>query len=210
MKKIAAIIACLYSLSAMAQEPNELVKEGNDLYKLQQYEQAEAAYSKAIDVATGSLSVTARFNRANTLFKLNRKEEAAKIYNELVNDPNSTTDQKARSYYNKGVLLSEQQQLEASIEAYKNTLRLTPNDQEARENLQKALLELKKKNPPKQQDQQKKQQQQQQQEQKPQESKLSQKEAQRQLDLLRQKEKQVQQRSQQEKSKNGGGQQKDW
>ena len=44
--------------------------------------------------------------------------------------------------------MSQQKKLEESIDAYKNALRQNPNDKEARENLQKALLELKKKTPP--------------------------------------------------------------
>ena len=55
---------------------------------------------------------------------------------------------KGKAYYNKGVVLSRSKKLEESIEAYKNALRQNPDDKEARENLQKALLELKKKKPP--------------------------------------------------------------
>ena len=111
-------------------------------------------------------------------------------------------------YYNKGAILSRQKKLEESIEAYKNSLRLNPDDKEARENLQKALLELKKKNPPKKKEEQDKKKKQQQQKQ-PQ-SKMSPKEAQQRLQLLAQKEKEVQQRIQKEKSKSGGNQTKDW
>ena len=46
------------------------------------------------------------------------------------------------------MILSQQKNLEESIEAYKNALRNNPDDKEARENLQKALLELRKKTPP--------------------------------------------------------------
>jgi Ca-activated chloride channel family protein len=95
--------------------------------------------------------------------------------------------------------------LEESIESYKETLRVTPNDKEARENLQKALLELKKKNPPKKQQEKEKKEQQKQQP-KP---KISPREAQQQLKLLEQKEKQVQERLQ-KNSKDGGSQPKDW
>lgn len=56
---------------------------------------------------------------------------------------------RAKSFYNKGVILSQQKNLKESIEAYKNALRINPADKEARENLQKDLLELKKKQPPK-------------------------------------------------------------
>ena len=114
---------------------------------------------------------------------------------------------KAKAWYNKGAVLSRQKKLEESIEAYKNTLRLDPNDKEARENLQKALLELKKKNPPKKKEEDKKKKQQQQ---KQPQSKMSPKEAQQRLQLLAQKEKEVQQRIQKEKSRSGGNQTKDW
>ena len=53
---------------------------------------------------------------------------------------------RSNSYYNEGVVLGKQQKLEESIETYKNALRQNPDNTEARENLQKALLELKKKN----------------------------------------------------------------
>ena len=44
---------------------------------------------------------------------------------------------RSNSYYNKGVVLTKQQKLEESIEAYKNALRQNPDNTEARENLQK-------------------------------------------------------------------------
>ena len=49
-----------------------------------------------------------------------------------------------QSWYNQGVAFTKQKNLEEGIESYKKSLRLNPNDQEARENLQKAILELKK------------------------------------------------------------------
>ncbi len=150
---------------------------------------------------------TAKFNQANTLFKQDKKVEAAVLFNDITK---TTTDKDllAKAWYNKGVILSDQKNLEESIEAYKNALRNNPADKEARENLQKALLELKKKEPPKKQDdQQKKKQNQQQQRQ---QSKMSMKEAEQRLKLLQQKEKEVQQRIQKEKVKGGGSQAKDW
>jgi Ca-activated chloride channel family protein len=116
---------------------------------------------------------------------------------------------KGKAFYNKGAILSQQKKLEESIEVYKNALRQNPADKEARENLQKALLELKKKNPPKKKEQKENQKKQQNQQQQPR-SKMNQKEAEQRLKLLEQKEKEVQQRLQKEKSKTGGGQAKDW
>jgi tetratricopeptide (TPR) repeat protein len=52
---------------------------------------------------------------------------------------------KSAAHYNNGVIKTKQKDLEGSIEDYKNALRLNPDDLQARENLQKALLELKQK-----------------------------------------------------------------
>ena len=117
---------------------------------------------------------------------------------------------KSKGQYNKGVILSGLGNVEESIEAYKNALRLDPADTQARENLQKALKELEKKKQeqqPKKED--KKQQSKQQQQPEPQ-PQMNQKEAEQRLKLLEQKEKEVQQRLQKEKSKQGGGTGKDW
>ena len=196
------LIACTIELSA--QENDNAIQKANDLYKQQQYQQAEAAYSEVLEKE--SSNSTAKYNRALALHKQGKLDEAIKELDDLAFKTNDT-ELKSKAYYNKGAILSGQKKLEESIEAYKNTLRLNPNDKEARENLQKALLELKKKDPPKKDD--KKKQQQKKQQQKPQ-PKMNQKEAEQRLKLLEQKEKEVQQRLQKEKSKTGGGQPKDW
>ncbi|MBN8876585.1 MAG: tetratricopeptide repeat protein [Sphingobacteriales bacterium] len=203
MKHIVTIVASLFFVKVLsAQEFDKLILKGNDLYKQQQYQQAEQAYAEVL--AADPNNATAKFNQANALYKQNKADEAIKLLNDLAfktNDPSV----KAKAYYNKGAILSGQKKLEESIDAYKDALRQDPTDKDARENLQKALLELKKKNPPKKEDNKKQQKQQQ----KPQ-PKMSQKEAEQRLKLLEQKEKQVQQRLQKEKSKQGGGQGKDW
>ncbi len=208
--KYLMIISFLVSSSALfaqKETAQKAIQAGNDLYKQQQFDQAAAEYEKAIKA--DPVNATAKFNRANTLSKQNKSDEAVKSFTEIAGDTKDAT-LKARSYYNKGAVLSQQKKLEESIEAYKNALRQDPNDKEARENLQKALLELKKKDPPKkkQDDQQKKKNEQQQKKQ--QQSKMSPKETEQRLKLLEQKEKEAQQRLQKEKAKGGGSQTKDW
>ena len=50
---------------------------------------------------------------------------------------------KSVSYYNKGVVLQNNKKLPECIDAYKNALKLNPEDEDARQNLQKALLQQK-------------------------------------------------------------------
>jgi Ca-activated chloride channel homolog len=204
--RVLMISALLVGGSVHAQESERLIQKGNDLYKQQQYPQSELVYAEVLK--NDPNNSIAKFNQANAMYKQNKADEAIRVLNDLAfksNDPSV----KSKAYYNKGAILSAQKKLEESIEAYKDALRQEPSDKDTRENLQKALLELKKKNQSKKDDNKKQKQQQQKQQQKPQ-PKMSQKEAEQRLQLLEQKEKDVQQRLQNEKSKQGGGTGKDW
>lgn len=204
MKSIILLLFCIPAIVVQAQDKQKSLREGNDFYRQKQFEKAAAAYEKAVQEDPSSSR--ARFNLANTLQQLGKQEEALKAFTELTTTAKEK-DIKAGAWYNKGVVLSQQKKLEESIEAYKNALRLKPDDTEARENLQKALLELKKKNPPKKEEKKDPKKQQQKKQQQP---KMSPKEAEQRLKLLEQKEKELNQRMQKEKSKTGGNQAKDW
>jgi tetratricopeptide (TPR) repeat protein len=199
-------ISLLPTHSFYAQEnpqTDKTIQKGNDLYKQKQYEQAEAAYKEVLDKE--KTNTTAAFNRANALFRQSKLDETRTALDDVIMNTDNT-ELKGKSFYNQGVGYTTQKNLDASIESYKNALRQNPNDNEARENLQKALMELKKRNPPpppkEKKNQQKKQQKQQ--------PKMDQKEAEQRLKLLEQKEKEVQQRLQNEKAKAASGQPKDW
>lgn len=185
-----------------AQQINEIIKKGNDLYKQQQYEPAKSAYDQALE--EDSTNTTAKFNLGNTSYRLAKPDEALRTFDQLSAKYKASGD-KAKAYYNKGVVLTNQKRLEESIDAYKDALRQDPNDKEARENLQKALMELKRKTPPPKKDNQKKKQ-----ENKKQQPKMDRKEAEQKLKLLEQKEKELQQRMQQQKTKTSSGGSKDW
>jgi Ca-activated chloride channel homolog len=207
MKKLLLFWLILVSLSAQSQKAAEAIEKGNDRYKEKLFVKAAEEYNKAIQIDPENQ--IAKFNLANAFYKQDNKVEAAQLLTGITN----TVKEKgllSKAFYNKGVILSQQKNLEASIEAYKSALRNDPTDIEARENLQKALLELKKKTPPppKKKEQEKKKQQQQQQKQ-PQ-SKLNQKDAEQRLKLLEQKEKQTQQKMQSERSKSAASTSKDW
>jgi len=206
MRKVCILYLLLISLPAAAQKADNAIKKGNDNYIQKQFVKAAEEYNRALAIEPENQ--TAKFNLGNAFYKQDNKVDAAQLFNGMIN----TVKEKgllSKVFYNKGVILTQQKNLEGSIEAYKSALRNNPNDKEARENLQKALQELKKKTPPppKKKEQDKKKQQQQQ---KQPQSKLSPKETEQRLKLLEQKEKQVQQRVQSERSKTGGSSKKDW
>ena len=145
------------------------------------------------------------YNLGNALFRSKEMESAGKYFENSI-EHSDNNNFKERSYYNKGVSLSRSDKLEASIEAYKQALKLNPNDADARHNLQKALYELRKKQPPEPQpnnQQQKKQQQNKQQ------SKLNKRQVENLLRALQQKEQEVQRKVQSNK-RSASQTDKDW
>ena len=118
------------------------IHKGNELYKQKNYEASQQEYQKAL--AADPKNATASYNSGNAQFRNNKAEEAIQSYDNTIEN---ATDKQVRqkAFYNKGVALSKQQKLEESIDAWKQALKLDGNDTDARENLQKALAELKKK-----------------------------------------------------------------
>lgn len=186
-----------------SQTPAELVREGNDFYKKNEFDKAISSYDQAL--AVDPSNNTAKFNKANAEWRLNKPGEAIKDLEDL-SKTSKQPERQSRAFYNKGAILSKQKKLEESIEAYKNALRKNPSDVQARENLQKALIEQKKNQPPpKKEDDKKKQEQKKQQQQQP---KMNKREAEQKLKLLEQKERELQQRMQNQRTGSGTG--KDW
>ncbi len=208
--KFNLFIAFLFSspiLLAQSTPADKTVGAGNEYYKSQDYAKAAEEYRKALE--TDPANKAAKFNQGNALYKQDKKVEASILFSELAAD-DKDVPMRSKAFYNKGVILSNQKNLEESIEAYKNALRNDPSDKEARENLQKALLELKKKNEEKKKEDQQPKKQKEQQQKKQQQPKMNPKEAEQRLKLLQQKEKEVQERVQKEKTKTGGSAAKDW
>jgi Ca-activated chloride channel family protein len=147
------------------------------------------------------------------LAKKGDKEAAMEGYEKIIREAKDPAILE-KAYYDKGVLHQQQQQLDESILSWMESLKLDPNDQQARENLQKALKEKQQ-----QQQQQEKDQKEQdkkenkedkdQQKPKPQNSKLNQKQVEQLLKALEQKEKEVQKKMQQ-RSGSPSRPEKDW
>lgn len=195
-----------------AQDEQPLIAKGNELYKKQQFEQAAEQYRKAADLNTKSAK--AKYNLGDALYKSGKTEAAEKAF---IDAAGNTEDEiaKSKALYNKGVTLSSRKKLLESIDAYKEALRLNSADEEARQNLQKALNELKKQSEQNQQNQKKdnkkqdKQQNQKKPEQQKNNSKLSQKQVEQMLNALRKDEKKLQQNIQ-KRNNIGRANSKDW
>lgn len=195
MKIFFSILLILSTSVNVTAQAKASITKGNDYYRLSQFDLAEVQYRAA--VAADAANITAKHNLANALYKQKKYDEAATILQGIQKDVPDKGHQ-STAYYNEGVIYSRQKDLEASIEAYKAALRRTPDDQQARENLQKALRELQK---------QKQDQQSQQAQKKP--SKMDDKKADQKLKDLQAKEKDLQEKLNKQ-GQPGNSQAKDW
>jgi tetratricopeptide (TPR) repeat protein len=212
MKAIRHIILLLCILSiaighAIAQEENTAIRNGNKFYKQKQYDKALPEYQKAMQL--NPKNPVPAFNTGNVLFRNEKYTEAQQGFENAISEASSDSF-KANAFYNNGLALSKQKKLEESIEAWKNTLRLNPADNDARFNLEKALSELKKQNEQKEQKKQQKQQPKQQEKQKLPPSKLDKKKIEQYLQSLTQKEQEVQRKIQQNRARAVTQPDKDW
>ena len=137
---VLTIAVCMLSLHLKAQNDKELIMKGNEAYEKKEYDDAVKNYQQAAE--KNPVNPTAKYNLGNALYKNNKTEEAVQAYDGALSNATSNTD-KAKAFYNKGVVLQNNKKLPECIEAYKNALKLNPQDEDARQNLQKALQQQK-------------------------------------------------------------------
>ena len=143
MKYIALItVTLMFSAGILtAQNDNAEIRKGNKQYKEGKYKEAEIDYRKALEKAPKS--VKGEYNLGNSLYKQSNWEEAGRSY---MNSAGKMSDKdaagKAAAYYNLGNSYLKAEKYAEGIEAYKQSLRLNPNDQDTRYNLSYAMKKL--------------------------------------------------------------------
>lgn len=137
------IFCSLLYFIAIAQKSTVLTQKGNEAYKKGAFENAQALYKQALEA--NKTDSAALFNNGNALMHMNNFTAAAEQYENLIEN-NTNKDLQAKAFYNKGLSAIKQNQLPEAIQAFKQSLRINPSDEDARENLQKAINELKKQN----------------------------------------------------------------
>ena len=119
-----------------AQSDKMLIKKGNEAYAGMDYKKAAVQYRKALD--KNPSNAVALYNMGNALYKNNKADEAINSY-ENATAFAVAAEERSAAFYNKGVVLQNNRKVPECISAYKNALKLNPVDEDARQNLQKAL-----------------------------------------------------------------------
>jgi len=195
---VAVLFFMIISNASFSQNAKSAIINGNKAYKENNFTTAEKEYRDALKGS--QKNEIADYNLGNALYRNNNAAEAAKSYDNAIQNANNNAI-KQQAFYNKGVAYQKDKKLPECIIAYKNALILNPNDEDARQNLERALKEQKqqqqqnkkdnkdKKQQPKDQ---KKNNQQQNNEPKPQPSKISKQDAEEKLKSLLENEKALQ------------------
>jgi Ca-activated chloride channel homolog len=221
---IAAIVVLFagFAQVTLAQDGNAQLRSGNRYYKKKQIDASLKQYQDAVKKDPDN--ATAHYNLGNSQFRKGNFDEAAKSYDATVSHSAGDKTVQEKGLYNKGVAMIKQKKLPESIDAWKNALKMDASDDDARENLEKALREQKnqqsqqQKNKKDQQKDQKdkkdpkdeKKNQDQQQQPKPQPSRLNKQQVEQLLKALQQKENEIQEKVNQNKVKATNQPEKDW
>jgi Ca-activated chloride channel family protein len=149
-KQVATVILLLMTLTVSAQTDRQLIRQGNKQYRLGDFSNAEVSYRKALE--KNKRNSQAMYNLGNALMAQNQDSAAIMQFNEAAKVEQNTL-RKSKAFHNVGFICQRHQMYGEAIEAYKQSLRLNPSDDETRYNL--ALCKhLQKKQPPQQQQQQ--------------------------------------------------------
>ena len=134
MKRILYIVLLLSAVSALemsAQVDRREVRKGNRDFKKETYREADIEYRKAL--VKDSLSVAANYNLANTLFRLDDMDQAAKVMDQI-KEVAPVTEYAADYYYNVGDIAIASKNWQAAVDAFKQALLRNPGDLDTKEN----------------------------------------------------------------------------
>ncbi len=131
--KIYILTICLLavSLQAVAQVDKKDVRKGNRDFRKGNYKEAEIDYRKAL--VKDSLSFAANYNLAGTLYREGDYQQAQQAL-ERVKDMAPESEYAADYYFNLGNAAVQQQNWQAAVDAFRESLLRRPEDIQAKEN----------------------------------------------------------------------------
>ena len=129
---IGSVLAFLLPVVVWGQAERKYIRQGNKQYKEGAYDESEILYRKALEKKEQSYS--GEFNLGDALYKQEKYSDAARDFSRLAENQKDPI-KLSELYHNLGNSMLKANQLETSIEAYKEALRNNPADDETRHNL---------------------------------------------------------------------------
>ena len=129
---ICLLMTVVNMVQAQTTADRKFLREGNRVYRLQQYDKAEVQYRKALSANPGNPQ--ALYNLGCALMMQN-KDSAAVVMYEKAADVETNKMRLSKIYHNIGVICQNKQMYSEAINAYQQSLRNNPHDDETRYNL---------------------------------------------------------------------------
>ena len=140
---VLAVICLLWgAINMCAQTDRQFIRNGNKLYRQQNYAKAEIEYRKAL--GKNAANTHAAYNLGCALM-MQQKDSAAIVQFQNAGRSETAPRRKAMAFHNIGVICQQHQMFAEAIEAYKESLRNNPGDNETRYNLALCQRQLKNK-----------------------------------------------------------------
>ena len=133
LTRLTALLLCLMALQGIyAQADRQHIRQGNKLYHQEEYAKAEVEYQKAL--AANQRNPQAIYNLGCAMM-MQQKDSAAVVQFENAGKLQTNKKRKSMAYHNIGWICQRHQMYAEAIEAYKESLRNNPTDEETRYNL---------------------------------------------------------------------------
>ncbi len=108
------------------------VRKGNRAYEKGNYQDAAGRYMRALGADPSSFE--AHYDLGNALYRQEMYDQAAQVLQQTAADSLAVPIDRAQAFYNLGNTQFRQKKYSEALESYKNSLRLNPDDQEAKFN----------------------------------------------------------------------------
>ena len=141
MKYLFSITFSLFTFNHFSQNWRDTLDFARKAYKTKEYTKAIQLYKKAQKIAPNGIDLSNEL--AQTLYKAKSFSDAEKIYSKPIRARYDKI-KSAQKYHNIGNSRMMQRNYKGAIEAYKQSLRNNPFDNETRYNLSEAIRKLKK------------------------------------------------------------------
>ena len=140
MKTIKNILILLLftSLCVTANAQAKEIRAGNRNFRKGFYSEAIKEYKNSLDKKYND---KAQYNLGDAYYNMKNYEEATRSF-QSVADRNVPKNMEASAYYNLGNSLMEQEKYGEAFDAYKKSLKIDPNDEDARYNLEYARQKM--------------------------------------------------------------------
>ena len=135
---IGALTVIVLCLMACGQTPEQVNNSGHEAYLGGDYAAALDAYNLAQERSPDSGEPF--YNSGNVTYRMGEYEDSLQSYDESIRHAGG--ELRSRGFFNRGNASFQQQQYAQAAQAYMEALRMTPDDQDAKHNLELALKQI--------------------------------------------------------------------